>query len=229
MTTDLLHGDDPPLQELQKALLKEIGRGCEPDVLKELTTKIGSAAAATEKRAKKAEADAEKAKNAAPAVVAAPAPAADAPDLSWDLDRARETIADLEQQLGMKTSELEFVKDKRAKERAEYAKKKPAEDAAPSVTKEEVAALEGERDALQAQVEAAQTKLADLAKKAEFKVAELKRLDDRKKTAEAAVERLNGEQADLMATQEKTQDATARMQKKLEGGRPARKRRPKKK
>ncbi|EGB07064.1 hypothetical protein AURANDRAFT_71891 [Aureococcus anophagefferens] len=221
MTTDLLHGDDPPLQELQKALLKEIGRGCEPDVLKELTTKIGSAAAATEKRAKKAEADAEKAKNAAPAVVAAPAPAADAPDLSWDLDRARETIADLEQQLGMKTSELEFVKDKRAKERAEYAKKKPAEDAAPSVTKEEVAALEGERDALQAQVEAAQTKLADLAKKAEFKVAELKRLDDRKKTAEAAVERLNGEQADLMATQEKTQDATARMQKKLEDARKA--------
>ncbi|KAH8082158.1 hypothetical protein JL720_8685 [Aureococcus anophagefferens] len=110
MTTDLLHGDDPPLQELQKALLKEIGRGCEPDVLKELTTKIGSAAAATEKR-EKAEADAEKAKNAAPAVVAAPAPAADAPDLSWDLDRARETIADLEQQLGMKTSELEFIDD----------------------------------------------------------------------------------------------------------------------
>ncbi|KAH8068483.1 hypothetical protein JL721_6624 [Aureococcus anophagefferens] len=161
----------------------------------------------------------EKAKNAAPAVVAAPAPAADAPDLSWDLDRARETIADLEQQLGMKTSELEFVRT--SAERAEYAKKKPAEDAAPSVTKEEVAALEGERDALQAQVEAAQTKLADLAKKAEFKVAELKRLDDRKKTAEAAVERLNGEQADLMATQEKTQDATARMQKKLEDARKA--------
>ncbi|KAH8077216.1 hypothetical protein JL720_10182 [Aureococcus anophagefferens] len=206
----------PDFNELQKALLKEIGRGCEPDVLKELTTKIGSAAAATEKR-EKGRGGREKAKNAAPAVVAAPAPAADAPDLSWDLT-ARETIADLEQQLGMKTSELEFAGQ--AKERG--IREEEARGGRRAVRhQEEVAALEGERDALQAQVEAAQTKLADLAKKAEFKVAELKRLDDRKKTAEAAVERLNGEQADLMATQEKTQDATARMQKKLEDARKA--------